>query len=46
MRHEDTLMADDNKPALHSLDIAENTLVLILAGGRGSRLHEMTDRRS
>ncbi|MDO5639889.1 MAG: glucose-1-phosphate adenylyltransferase [Neisseria sp.] len=39
-------MTDDNKPALHSLDIAENTLVLILAGGRGSRLHEMTDRRS
>lgn len=27
-------------------DIAAETLVLILAGGRGSRLHEMTDRRS
>ncbi|WP_373742160.1 glucose-1-phosphate adenylyltransferase [Neisseria sp.] len=27
-------------------DIAADTLVLILAGGRGSRLHEMTDRRS
>ena len=26
--------------------IAQDTLVLILAGGRGSRLHEMTDRRS
>lgn len=26
--------------------IANDTLVLILAGGRGSRLHEMTDRRA
>lgn len=26
--------------------IADNTLVLILAGGRGSRLHEFTDRRA
>lgn len=27
-------------------DIAEETLVLILAGGRGSRLHELTDKRA
>ncbi|QMT31426.1 glucose-1-phosphate adenylyltransferase [Alysiella filiformis] len=27
-------------------DIASKTLVLILAGGRGSRLHEMTDQRA
>ncbi|UOO82552.1 glucose-1-phosphate adenylyltransferase [Uruburuella testudinis] len=46
MRPDDTLLADENKAPLHTLDIAENTLVLILAGGRGSRLHEMTDRRS
>ena len=26
--------------------IAKNTLVLILAGGRGSRLHELTDKRA
>ncbi len=31
---------------LHNSDIARDTLVLILAGGRGSRLHEMTDRRA
>ena len=31
---------------LHNADIANGTLVLILAGGRGSRLHEMTDRRT
>lgn len=31
----------------HNLaDIANSTLVLILAGGRGSRLHEMTDQRA
>lgn len=31
---------------LHNTDIANDTLVLILAGGRGTRLHEMTDRRA
>ena len=31
---------------LHNTDIAKDTLVLILAGGRGSRLHEMTDERA
>ncbi|MFC5919179.1 glucose-1-phosphate adenylyltransferase [Neisseria weixii] len=31
---------------LNTVDIADNTLVLILAGGRGSRLWEMTDRRA
>ena len=36
----------ENKRYLSSSSIADNTLVLILAGGRGSRLHEMTDRRS
>ena len=25
-------------------DLVKNTLVLILAGGRGSRLHELTDK--
>ena len=43
-------LATDNKYEteryLSSHSIADNTLVLILAGGRGSRLHEMTDRRS
>ena len=36
----------ENKRYLSSSSIADNTLVLILAGGRGSRLYEMTDRRS
>ncbi|WP_454906479.1 sugar phosphate nucleotidyltransferase, partial [Aggregatibacter sp.] len=27
-------------------DLVKNTLVLILAGGRGSRLHELTDKRA
>nr|WP_244773205.1 glucose-1-phosphate adenylyltransferase [Alysiella crassa]UOP06946.1 glucose-1-phosphate adenylyltransferase [Alysiella crassa] len=31
---------------LHHSEIAKDTLVLILAGGRGSRLHEMTDERA
>mgnify|MGYP000929764556 CR=1 FL=1 len=26
--------------------LAKDTLVLILAGGRGSRLHELTDKRA
>ncbi len=36
----------ENKRYLSNSSIADNTLVLILAGGRGSRLYEMTDRRS
>ncbi|MDO4777204.1 MAG: glucose-1-phosphate adenylyltransferase [Cardiobacteriaceae bacterium] len=38
-------MPTENNP-LSLQDIAENTLVLILAGGRGSRLYELTDRRA
>lgn len=45
-RNGDNYRMDDDAPSSRTLDIAENTLVLILAGGRGSRLHEMTDRRS
>ena len=35
-----------NSSASLASNIAQDTLVLILAGGRGSRLREMTDRRS
>ncbi|PJG86612.1 glucose-1-phosphate adenylyltransferase [Conservatibacter flavescens] len=31
---------------INKYDIAKDTLVLILAGGRGSRLHELTDKRA
>ena len=31
---------------LNKYDLVKNTLVLILAGGRGSRLHELTDKRA
>ncbi|MDO5357098.1 MAG: glucose-1-phosphate adenylyltransferase [Conchiformibius sp.] len=43
MSHSTTNRSDS---FLHNTDIANDTLVLILAGGRGSRLHEMTDRRA
>ncbi|MEX4056830.1 sugar phosphate nucleotidyltransferase [Haemophilus influenzae] len=29
---------------LNKYDLVKNTLVLVLAGGRGSRLHELTDK--
>ncbi|MDP8177377.1 glucose-1-phosphate adenylyltransferase [Pasteurella skyensis] len=32
--------------SLNKNEIARDTLVLILAGGRGSRLHELTDKRA
>lgn len=31
---------------LNKYDLVKNTLVLVLAGGRGSRLHELTDKRA
>ena len=31
---------------LNKYDLVKNTLVLILAGGRGSRLRELTDKRA
>lgn len=46
MNSNENTTSNDNGRTLHSMDIADNTLVLILAGGRGTRLHEMTDRRS
>ena len=30
----------------NSRDVAKQTLALVLAGGRGSRLHMLTDRRA
>lgn len=39
-----TTTDEDFKPSV--LDISEQTMVLILAGGRGSRLREMTDWRA
>lgn len=44
--HKEKPLSYEPERMLHNTDIAKNTLVLILAGGRGSRLHEMTDRRS
>ena len=46
MNTNENTTSNDGGRTLHTMDIADNTLVLILAGGRGSRLHEMTDRRS
>ena len=46
MNSNENTTSNDNGRTLHSMNIADNTLVLILAGGRGTRLHEMTDRRS
>ena len=46
MNTNENTTSNDNGRTLHSMNIADNTLVLILAGGRGTRLHEMTDRRS
>lgn len=40
------MIAPQTDNFLHNTDIARDTLVLILAGGRGSRLHEMTDERA
>lgn len=40
------LNTTQNEEFLHNTDIANDTLVLILAGGRGTRLHEMTDVRA
>ena len=34
------------KANLNKHDLVKSTLVLILAGGRGSRLHELTDKRA
>lgn len=31
---------------LNKYDLVKNALVLVLAGGRGSRLHELTDKRA
>ncbi|WP_228068089.1 MULTISPECIES: glucose-1-phosphate adenylyltransferase [unclassified Neisseria] len=44
--HKEKPLSYEPERMLHNTDIAKSTLVLILAGGRGSRLHEMTDRRS
>ena len=38
-------MTTDNKTTSRQ-DLADQTLVLILAGGRGSRLYELTDKRA
>jgi hypothetical protein len=46
MNTNENTTSNDGGRTLHTMDIADNTLVLILAGGRGTRLHEMTDRRS
>lgn len=35
-----------NYPQYNKAELAKQTLVLILAGGRGSRLHELTDKRA
>ena len=34
------------KSDLNKYELVKDTLVLILAGGRGSRLHELTDKRA
>ena len=34
------------KSDLNKYELVKGTLVLILAGGRGSRLHELTDKRA
>lgn len=40
------MIAPQTDNFLHNTDIARDTLVLILAGGRGSRLYEMTNTRA
>ena len=46
MNSNENTTSNDNGRTLHSMDIAANTLVLLLAGRHNTRLHEMTDRRS
>src|SRR4051812_14067267 len=39
-------MADIEQPTLQAHQLVRRTIALVLAGGRGSRLYEMTDRRA